>query len=204
MKYQIKETPAMTTQKKNSNVGIDDQSNRTDPSNSSSQSAFRDQPSKGGDQPGLILHYRTLKTNLFFTLIWLLMVFLAFILIGVNHIQSDSIEYFTLILSGGICLILAIHSIDTYGGPFIYFNKTNLMIRHSMIRKVVIDYNMIESILVVNEEVEITRKSGPPVMLNLAQLSFTDQAICLKHLNEILPSTGQPAQIVQPVPHPKL
>lgn len=144
------------------------------------------QPERATTLQPIILHYRTLKTNLLFTLIWLIMAFLSFVLIKTYQFQTNSIEFFTLILSAVICLILAIHSIDTYGGPFLYFNNDHLLVHHSMIRKVVIDYKNIKSINVVKEEVEIILKSGIPVILNLAQLSFEDQAVCLKKLNEVL------------------
>ena len=133
----------------------------------------------------IILHYRVFKTSIFFTLIWFILALLSLYLIESNHYKINSIEFFTLILAAFTCLIMAIHSLDTYGGAFLYFNEDNLVIRHSMIRKVIIRYENIKTFNVNREEVEIIPNSGLSVFLNLAQLSFEDQAVCLKKLNEV-------------------
>lgn len=150
---------------------------KTDPAKSSDGAVFN---------TPFILHYRVLKTSVFFTLIWLFMAFLSFILIQTYHYKSNSIEFFTLLMSAAICLIMALHSLDTYGGPFLYFQEDHLKIRHSIIRKILIPYRDIQTINVVREEIEIVLHSGNSIMLNLAQLSFEDQAVCLKKLNMIL------------------
>lgn len=137
------------------------------------------------DEP-LILHNRVLKSSIFFTLVWLLIAFISFMLIQTYHFKSNSIEFLILILAAIICFIMAIHSLDTYGGPFLYFNKDHLKIRHSMIRRILIPYGSIKSITVVKEELEIFKTDGTVVALNLAQLSFEDQAVCLKKLNSFI------------------
>lgn len=143
------------------------------------------EPVKTGSVKPTILYYRVFKTSLFFTMIWFILALLSFILIQNYHYKIHSIEFFTLILSAFVCLILAIHSLDTYGGPFLYFNRTDLVIRHSMIRKIIVPYENIKTFNVNREEVEIICRSGLSVVVNLAHLSFEDQATCLKKFNEM-------------------
>lgn len=139
----------------------------------------------------LILNYRTLRTSLLFGILWFLIALLALLFLGRFGISASSAEGVTLIITSALCVVLAITSLEQYGSPFIYFYPNRLKIHYSLLRNVNVNFSEIAETKVVEEELVIIRRSGSPIYLNLAHLSFRNQGILIRSLQSVLNPAGE-------------
>lgn len=133
-----------------------------------------------------VFHYRPLRSSLLFALIWILTGVGALSLIWRYDYSPRSQEGLTLIITSVLALVLAVHSLEQHGSPYIYLYQDRLKIHYSLLRNVTIYFQELRKINVVNEELELILHSGPSVVLNLGHLSFRDQSALLENLTDQL------------------
>lgn len=146
------------------------------------QTEISDQP----DQP-VIFCYRPLKTGLFFAAIWLIMALFSLYLIRHLMLSLRSLEALTLMLAAFGCGVMAFHSLEQYGGPFLSLYKDHLIIHYSQMRKVTVPFAQIKALNVVKEDLEILLQDKTEIFVNLSHLSFADQDRFLTTLQDTLP-----------------
>lgn len=147
---------------------------------------MNNQPKSSSIEKPFILRYRVLRTSLLFTLLWGAAAIGTPALIWLYRYPINSAKGLTLILSGLLCLILAVHSWEQHGSPYIYLYSDHLKIHYSLLRNLTICFHDIRRLYAVKEELEIILETGRPIYLNLAHLSFEDQKLFLEKLHEII------------------
>lgn len=133
-----------------------------------------------------IYSYRPLKTSLFFAGTWLAMGLFCLYLIRSLRLEPNSLEALALMLSAFGSAVMAFHSLEQFGGPFLFLYQDRLGIRYSLLRRVTVPFNQIQSLRVVREDLEILLPSGSEMVVNLSHLSFSDQAQFLEKLQELV------------------
>lgn len=149
-----------------------------------------------GDRPAptqkaFVLRYRSLRSSLFFAILWLLTALGALALMTHFQVVVGSAEGLTLIMTSILCVILAMSSLEQYGSPFIYLYPDRLKIHYSLLRNVNVKFSEISRMKVVEEDLELIPLTGPPVILNLGHLSFRNQEVLIGKLNHILRADQQ-------------
>lgn len=137
------------------------------------------------EEPQLVLNYRALKTDALFTLIWLSLAWLGLVWLVLSGYRAGDTRFLVIASSALCCLGLGLHSFLISFGPFLSFYKDHLVINHSVLRKLRLPYSSFRHITIAREEVTILLTTGPPVCINLAQLTFKNQEKCLKQFNAL-------------------
>lgn len=136
----------------------------------------------------LVLNYRSLKASFFITLLWLFLAIFCLYLIRQEGTAPGTLRFHTLVAASLFSAIFSLHSLNSSGGPFLSFYEDHLVVNHSLLRRITLWYSDITSINIVNEEIEFLRSKLPPVVINLAMLSFEDQERCLDQVNRLFAS----------------
>ena len=140
-------------------------------------------PSKQKEDPH-VFHYRMLRSSLLFTFTWIIAAVSALTVIWYFDFKLNSEEGLTLIIASLLSLVLAFHSLEQRGSPYVYLYDDRIKIHYSFLRDVTIPYCKLRDINVINEELELGLKSGALIVLNLGHLSFHDQSTLLAALND--------------------
>ena len=139
-----------------------------------------------------VFPYRILRSSLLFAFLWLMIAVTALTLIWLFDYTAESQEGLTLIIASLLCLVLAFHSLEQRGSPYISLYKDRLRVHYSFLRNVTVHYSDLQEINVINEELELRLKNEALVILNLGHLSFNDQSTLLSALHQ---KTAQDKQI---------
>ncbi len=102
-----------------------------------------------------VFHYRMLRSSLLFAFIWIISAVAAFIVIWYFDFKLNSEEGLTLIIASLLSLVLAFHSLEQRGSPYVYLYDDRIKIHYSFLRDVTIQYHNLGDINVVNEELEL-------------------------------------------------
>lgn len=137
------------------------------------------------DQP-LTFRYRPLKSSLLFAGIWVITALFSLYLIRRLMLPLESLEALTLLLAAFACGVMAFHSLEQYGGPFLTLFSDHLTIHYSQMRQLSIPYAQIQALKVVREDLEILLRTGSAIVVNLSHLSFADQGKFLEALQDVL------------------
>lgn len=131
-----------------------------------------------------VFHYRMLRSSLLFTFLWIISAVTSFIVIWYFNFKLNSEEGLTLIIASILSLVLAFHSLEQRGSPYVYLYDDRIKIHYSFLRDVTIPYHNLSDINVVNEELKLGLKNGAFIILNLGHLSFQNQSVLLETLND--------------------
>lgn len=128
------------------------------------------------------LKYRVLKSSIFFTILWLVLAFLCYLLIKSPKIDFKTTPGFTLIFAALICIMSAFQSFERYGGTFIIMDYEYMIVHNSFLNNLKVYYKDIQGTTYKNEIIGLITYKGKEYHVNLAHLNDEDERIFLELL----------------------